>query len=131
MIIGVNSEKFIIDDLEFLGKTSEGLLAIAIKDKEIIYKTIHTIDFNVSINRIFNKIKYNSMCQYFKFKCAAIINLSNLDYYLINTPKKDNMLNVTFSFPTKSIKLDVSTKEMKKFIKQYNSLKKEENEFII
>ena len=81
------------------------------------------------MDRFFNKIRNISNCEFFKFKGALIMNLSNLDYYLINTEKKDNMLNVTFSFPTKSIKLEVSTKEMKKFIKQYNSLKKEENEF--
>ena len=135
MTIVLNGEKFNLEDLEFLCKNSDGLLAIAIKGKEIIYKTIsayYDTDFNANMEKLFNFIKNNSSCQCFKFEGLGIINLSNLDNYLVHTTKKDDMLNVTLNFPTRSIKLDVSTKEMKNFKKQFDNLEKEEeNEFII
>lgn len=126
MKIVVNGEKFNLEDLEFLGKTYEGLLAIAVKDKSIIFKNVHTEDFNANFNKIFNSIKKNANCKCFKFKGSVIINLANLDNYLIETTKKDDMLKVTFMFSTGSFKLEVSAKEIKKFIKEYNKLEKEE-----
>ena len=133
--IVINGEKFNLEDLEFLGVNNDGLLCIAIKDKEIIYKTRYNTedeDFNLSIDRLFKYLKNNSNCEWFKFKGALIINLSNLRSYMIHSSNKNGMLNVTFNFDVKFFKLDISDKEMKKLVKQHKRLEKEEeNVFVI